>query len=267
MALIPVAQRVVIFYDDELTAVVVDSVSGRTVYVPIRPICEFMGVNWDGQRRRIGRDAVLNDELQGVVVTTTPSSDGRGGGPQEMSCLPLKFIPGWLFGINASRVKPELRDKIIRYQRECYEVLAQAFKEGQLTSDPAFADLLKTDTPAVRAYKTILAVSELARQQVLMESQLREYAQRLETVESVLADTGRSITPAEAAQISQAVKAIAMEMSRQSGRNEYGGVYGELYRRFGITSYKLLPSVRFGEAMQFLTDWYMGITGDENMPF
>ena len=33
--------------------------------------------------------------------------------------------------------------------------------------------------------------------------------------------------PEQASQISQAVKAVAMELSKQSGRNEYGGVYGE----------------------------------------
>ena len=42
-------------------------------------------------------------------------------------------------------------------------------------------------------------------------------------------------------QISQAVKTVAMKLSKASGRNEYGGVYGELYRKFGITSYKQLP--------------------------
>ena len=33
-----------------------------------------------------------------------------------------------------------------------------------------------------------------------------------------------------------------MEMSQQSGRNEYGGVYGELYRKFGITSYQQIAN-------------------------
>ena len=77
-ALQPVEQKTVVFYDDEITAVLVDDEKGRTVYVPVRPMCEFMDINWDGQRRRIQRDAVLSTEIKGVVVTTTPSLDGRG---------------------------------------------------------------------------------------------------------------------------------------------------------------------------------------------
>ena len=52
-------------------------------------------------------------------------------------------------------------------------------------------------------------------------------------------------------------------MSERSGRNEYGGVYGELYRKFGITSYKLMPAKRFQEAMDFLTNWHQSLVGDE----
>ncbi len=44
-----------------------------------------------------------------------------------MLCLLLDYINGFLFGINARRVKPELRDRIITYQQGCYQVLAAAF--------------------------------------------------------------------------------------------------------------------------------------------
>jgi hypothetical protein len=46
-------------------------------------------------------------------------------------------------------------------------------------------------------------------------------------------------------------------------RNEYGGVYGELYRKFSITSYKLLPAKKFEEAMNWLTEWHQSMVGDE----
>ena len=58
-------------------------------------------------------------------------------------------------------------------------------------------------------------------------------------------------TEEQASQISQAVKTVAMTLSKASGSNQYGAVYGELYRKFGITSYKLLPAKRFNEAMSF----------------
>jgi hypothetical protein len=49
---------------------------------------------------------------------------------------------------------------------------------------------------------------------------------------------------------------------KETGSNQFGAVYGELYRKFGITSYKLLPAHRFEEAMKFLTEWYTTLTGE-----
>jgi hypothetical protein len=116
----------------------------------------------------------------------------------------------------------------------------------------------------------IQAMLKLARNQILLESRLDEhetqlvgFEERLEQVEITLGDPGRQVTPEQASQISQAVKAVAMKLSEQSGRNEYGGVYGELYRKFGITSYKLLPARRFQEAMDFLTIWHQTLVGEE----
>ena len=60
-----------------------------------------------------------------------------------MVCLPLDYISGFLFGLNADRVKPELRERVLRYQRECYKVLAEAFQDGRLTTD---SDVLEAST-------------------------------------------------------------------------------------------------------------------------
>ncbi|HIP72313.1 MAG TPA: hypothetical protein EYH05_13065 [Anaerolineae bacterium] len=275
-ALVPVVQKEVVFYEDKVTAVQIKIDEQEQIYVPIRPICTYLGLDWSAQYRRINRDPVLSEAIQGVAITTTPSPDGRGGGLQEMSCLPLKFLPGWLFGINANRVKEELREKIIRYQRESYDVLWEAFQEGRLTDGTAFEDLLASDTPAAQAYKIAAAIMKMARQQLLLETQLEthttqlvDHEKRLEEIESTLGDPGRFVTPDEAMQISQAVKTIAAEIEKRTKKNEYGAIYGQLYRQFGITSYKKLPSNKFDRAMEWLTDWYRRITGftGDDLPF
>ncbi len=262
-ALVPVEQKLVEFYGDDVIAV---RIADDTVYVPIRPICDLLGVDWAGQRRRINRDPVLEVEMVGIAVTTT---EGDRQVTRDMQCLPLDYISGFLFGINADRVKPELRERVIRYQRECHKVLSEAFREGRLTTEPTFDDLLISDSPAVQAYRMASAIMQMARQQILLEAQISQHAsrldsheERLELVETILGDPGRHVTPEQASQISQAVKAIAMKLSDRSGRNEYGGVYGELYRRFGITSYKELPAHRFDAAMDFLNDWHARLTGN-----
>jgi hypothetical protein len=115
-----------------------------------------------------------------------------------------------------------------------------------------------------------MAMAELARNQVLIESRLDqqderlgEYETRLETVESILGDTGRHVTPDQAMQISQAVKAVAMELGNKTKKNEFGGVYGELYRRFGVTSYKEIPANRFEDVMKWLNEWHQSLVSDE----
>ena len=262
-ALKPIEQRQVIFYEDEITAVVIHVDDKQEVYVPVRPLCDYLGIDWAGQRQRIMRDPVMSTSVKIVVITPTKS---RRGNP-NMLCLPLPYLPGWLFGISVNRVKSEFQDKIIRYQRECFEVLWEAFQEGRLTAEPAFNEILQTDSPAVQTYKMMLAMTQLARNQVLMEARLigrlDDHEQRLEQLETTVGDPGHHVTPDQASQISQAVKAVALEMSKRSGRNEYGGVYGELYRQFGITSYKLLPANKFEEAMEFLSNWHGSITGKE----
>jgi hypothetical protein len=266
-ALVPVEQKLVDFYDDQITAVMVKGLTGQQIFVPIRPICDFLGVAWTAQRQRILRDPVLSEELTPVIVTITGT-----GQEVESLCLPLDYLSGWLFGINATRVKEEVKDRLIRYQRECFKVLAEAFKEGRLTADPSFSELLEANTPAVQAYRALQQLTVLARNQVLLEAQLGEHAQmigdldqRLEQVEDILGDEGRHVTPDQASQLSQAVKTVAMKLSKASGRNEYGGVYGELYRKFGITSYKQLPAAKFDEAMRWLNEWRESIEGD--VPF
>ena len=261
-ALAPLEQKQVIFYDDEITAVLIQQGSKQQVYVPIRPLCEHLGVAWSPQRRRINRDPVLSEEVKGVTVTVTP------GGRQEMICLPLDVLNGWLFGINADRVKPEVRDRVIRYQRECYRVLHEAFQEGRLTADPSpIDDLLKMDSEAAEAYRLAMAVVKLARHQLLLEatqrqhgSKLANHETRLEELESAIGP-GTAVSEDQASQISQAVKAVAIAMGKQTKRNEFGAVYGELYRKFGITSYKMLPVDRFDEAMSFLSEWFQSLEG------
>jgi hypothetical protein len=111
-----------------------------------------------------------------------------------------------------------------------------------------------------------LAVVELAQGQVIMEARLDDYGRRLEEIEATLGDPDRYISNTQASRISQAVKAVAMELSKQSGRNEYGGVYGELYRKYEVASYRELPESKYEDAMSWLSDWYQQLT-DHDLGF
>lgn len=75
-------------------------------------------------------------------------------------------------------------------------------------------------------------------------------------------DPERFVTPDQVMQISQSVKAAAHKLGRRSARNEYGGVYGELYRRYGINSYKALPKGKFEDALNWLNEWLQSLVSD-----
>lgn len=99
---------------------------GGEVLVAMKPIAENLGLQWEVQYRRLRRTPVL---AKGMSMMEIPSP----GGVQEMACLPLKLLPGWLFSVDAARVKPEIRAKIEAYQTECYEVLWRYFR-GEVAS-------------------------------------------------------------------------------------------------------------------------------------
>lgn len=265
-----ISQKEVVFYDDTITAV---QVADGTVYIPIRPICVQLGLNWNGQRERINRDPILSESKQGVRVTRPPEE----GGEQEMICLPLDMMHGWLFGINANRVKDQIRESLLRFQREAYRVLAEAFNENKLTHRPNsdLDELLQNETdPAVVAYKTAMAVADLARAHLLMRADIETNANNIEALQrevalihAELGSAERYITQSQAMQVSQAVKGVALSLGANTGRNEFGGVYGELYRRLEVTSYKQIPAAKYDEAMQFLRDWWQTLTDSEDVPF
>ena len=49
-------------------------------------------------------------------------------GMQESLCIPYEKLNGWLFSINHNRVGANIKDKLIKYKEECFEVLHRYFE-------------------------------------------------------------------------------------------------------------------------------------------
>ena len=261
-ALTPIEVRTVEFYGDAITGALVRVGDESQVYVPIRSICDYLGLSWVGQRERIMRDEVLAEAVQFVRVTRTNNSERRGD--PNVLCLPLDLLPGFLFGVNAARVKAELRDKIIRYRRECFRVLWEAFRPAIL---PA-AELAPRpgQSGAALAYELATAVANLAREQMEAEQRLggridamarwaKRTDERITALELRLTEDDEQISEAQAAELALTVKTVANALLQHGAANGYQRVYGELYRRYSISSYKSLPRRRFQEALEWLRAW------------
>lgn len=254
--LVAIEQKEVEFYGDELTAVKADD--GR-VYASLRHLCQALSIDIQGQQQRITRHAILN---RGLMVCKIHTIQGE----RDAYVLRADLVPLWLSGIRSSAVNAEARPKLERFQQEAATVLWEAFQEGRLTADATFDDLLEQDSEAVQAYKMLSAMVKLARQQIILENRVVSIEERLEDVEAKLSPPKHAVTNEQASQISQAVKAVGLAYGKKTGRNEFGAVYGELYRKFEVTSYKLIPAVKFEAVMHWLSDWYQSLT-NEDLPF
>ena len=162
--LVPVEQKEVLFYDDRLTAVRTED--GR-VYVVLNHMCDALGMDTQGQARRIQRHNILTKGYSWVDILSTQGA----GTPQRrrVQVLRVDLVPLWLSGIRVSMAKEEIRSKLERFQEEAADVLWEAFQTGRLTTDLAFDQLLETESDAVQAYKMLQALVKLARNQVMIE--------------------------------------------------------------------------------------------------
>ncbi|EPE3084101.1 phage antirepressor N-terminal domain-containing protein [Morganella morganii] len=98
-------------------------------YVPMKPIVEGMGLDWMGQYRKLTQRFA-----KGIEEMSIPTK----GGEQSMLCLALRKLAGWLHTISPNKVKPEIRDKVIRYQEECDDVLYEYWTTGEVKKKPNF---------------------------------------------------------------------------------------------------------------------------------
>jgi hypothetical protein len=86
-------------------------------WVPLKPLCDAIGIDFEGQRQRIERDEILKS-IAFIIKAVAADEKER-----EMLCLPFKFVFGWLFTIDAGRVREDIREAVVRYQLQCYNAL------------------------------------------------------------------------------------------------------------------------------------------------
>jgi len=84
-------------------------------FVAVRPICEMLGVAFTKQIKKLkNRPDFSCDHM----VTT-----GKDGKSYSMAVLPVDEIGGWLYSINANKVKMDIRPQLIQFQRKLQTVI------------------------------------------------------------------------------------------------------------------------------------------------
>ncbi|MFP0285169.1 MULTISPECIES: phage antirepressor N-terminal domain-containing protein [Acinetobacter calcoaceticus/baumannii complex] len=93
-------------------------------YVPMRSVVQGMGLDWAAQFTK------LKQRFATCVVEITMQILGDDQS-RAHTCLLLRKLPAWLYSIMPGKVRPELRDTVIMYQKECDDVLWEYWTKGQ----------------------------------------------------------------------------------------------------------------------------------------
>jgi hypothetical protein len=106
------------FHGQPLVIAIVDD----ECFVAMKPIVEGMGLNWRSQQAKLRAS-----QRYGVIAIPLETK----GGIQEMLCIPLEKLNGWLFSINPEKVRPDIKPKVELYQEECFVVLYNYWQHGE----------------------------------------------------------------------------------------------------------------------------------------
>ncbi|WP_075174795.1 phage antirepressor N-terminal domain-containing protein [Acinetobacter indicus] len=93
-------------------------------YTPLRQIVQGMGLDWASQFTKI------KQKFATCVVEITMQILGDDQS-RSHTCIPVRKLPAWLYSVNPNKVKPELRDTVVKYQEECDDVLWDYWTKGQ----------------------------------------------------------------------------------------------------------------------------------------
>jgi len=109
-------------FKNQILEVIEDSQS-----IVIKDICKNIGLSdFKAQIIRIKKDPTYQSKL--IKVQTA-------GGMQEVFTIPLTKLNGWLFSINPNKVKSEVKDRLIEYKNECFDVLYNHFNKTKAIKD------------------------------------------------------------------------------------------------------------------------------------
>src|SRR6266545_8064078 len=122
----PPRHELIDFHGDQLIAVVLE---GDGVAIPLRLLCEPIGLDTEAQAERPRNHAVLAAGLRVVNVEI-------GGRVRSVMAIIHTKLPFWLATISPEQVNDETRPKLIQYQTELADILAHLFYDELASPAP-----------------------------------------------------------------------------------------------------------------------------------
>ena len=154
---------------------------GNEVFLPIKPICELLNVNYTTQAEKLKTDEnfISTAPLRGTVA-----ADGK---QREMLCLPIMYIPAWLFTIQPANVKPEAREKLIGFRGRCIQALGDYFITRVIMIHENL-DLIENAETELKEVEKEIKESDIFKRKAELQTKIREAEK---SVDDILAGRGQ----------------------------------------------------------------------------
>jgi hypothetical protein len=247
------------FFADDIFSLL--GLNPNEVFVPLPRLCERLGLALSVQERRLKAHPVLAGNTRRLAI------EDEDGNTTRQLCLRIELVPFWLLTLDAGQVHEAARSRLETFQLECASTLWQGFRPQGFGSGDALLPDRFNQSQAETAYAGEMTVATLARQQMLIERQLdaAQYS-REEQGDDPFAASAAAVDDINAARLAQTVRRVARTAGERSRRNEYPSIYSGLFRQFGISSYRRMPSGRLYEALEWLERWYGDAMGEPEPP-
>jgi hypothetical protein len=256
--------REVQFDGDILIAVVLDD----GVAVPVRTICDVLGLNLDRQSERLRAHEVLS---QGLRIVNVPVA----GRVRSVMAIVHKWIPFWLATISPDQVNEMTRPKLVRYQLEVAYVLATLYgnelSPTPLGNDPTTTALQQHLQAALREARLAreiylanqLQIQQLQAAQEATDTRLQTYeaqtdAQLQEHRDLIGELTERidqllTISPAQQQVIKDGVLRIAARYKKKHpGKDIFARLFSEFCNDLQTPRYSALSATKYDDALAWL---------------
>jgi len=201
--------------------------------IPVRLVCEILGLDLNAQSRRLRKHAVLS---KGLRKDRVPIGDRM----IDIVVILHKYIPFWLASISPDQVAAEVQEQLILYQTELVDVLAAIY-------------LRQTGQSATAEQRQITQLAEEIRH--LLASQ-RDHEERLTLIEAVVDDLRQYIpvTPAQAEFLLRSLKRLGARYEKRTGRKIYDMLMARFKAELGTQRYDALPAAAYEHALAWIED-------------
>ena len=145
-------------------------------WVALKPIIDSLGLDWIAQYKAIKRSKILS-----LVLSNQTIPDARNH-TQEMSCLPEKYVYGWLFKLQSSAPGFE------EFQMKCYELLYDYF-HGTIARRISTLEGKTADELELENLLAEQAGSETARKIEALRARIKGHRRKLADLDTELSST------------------------------------------------------------------------------